>query len=343
MKVVSENTVINDVITENHQLDKDDMTMIEFGSVEYMPAPAVYDEVTFDDGYDYYTPPIDLTELADLILMNSYHGSIVEARTRILSRDYIETAAMTFADFMNVSKDLITFGFAYIQIPRNAFGAPKALVHTPALRTRKGKNNRFCQIDLETDIVIKWFKKDEIYQIKLYDPKQNIYGIPDYLSGIQSALLSKDATQFRRRYYLNGSHAGFLLYTTSPSITGKVQEDLEEVIGSSRGLGNFKSIHLNIPGGDDKGVQLIKIGDAGAKDEFSNIKSISNQDVLTAHRFPPEISGIIAAQGSALGDPEKYNQMYYTNEVIPMQKLIMGVNSMFKANPIKFDNPFKEE
>ena len=38
---------------------------------------------------------------------------------------------------------------------------------------------------------------------------QEIYGLPCYVLAIPSALLNESATLFRRKYYLNGSHARF--------------------------------------------------------------------------------------------------------------------------------------
>jgi capsid portal protein len=40
------------------------------------------------------------------------------------------------------------------------------------------------------------------------------------------------------------------------------------------------------------------------KDEFANIKNISAQDVLTAHRFPAGLAGILPTDGAILGAPD---------------------------------------
>lgn len=54
---------------------------------------------------------------------------------------------------------------------------------------------------------------------KMYDPRQQVYGLPDYIGGIHSVLLNCEATIFRRRYYNNGAHMGFILYTSAPNLT----------------------------------------------------------------------------------------------------------------------------
>lgn len=46
------------------------------------------------------------------------------------------------------------------------------------------------------------------------DLNQEIYGLPEYLSANPSALLNESATLFRRKYYINGNHAGFIMYMT---------------------------------------------------------------------------------------------------------------------------------
>lgn len=66
----------------------------------------------------------------------------------------------------------------------------------------------------------------------------------------------------------------------------------------------------------------------GANDEFNNVKNISAQDVLNAHRFPAGLAGIIPQNTAGLPDPEKSRATYRKDEVIPLQRMIMNaVNS----------------
>ena len=65
-------------------------------------------------------------------------------------------------------------------------------------------------------------------QVKEYDEIQQIYGMPDWLGGLQSALLNEDATLFRRRYYVNGAHLGYILYTNDAKLPPAARTKLEE-------------------------------------------------------------------------------------------------------------------
>ena len=70
------------------------------------------------------------------------------------------------------------------------------------------------------------------------------------------------------------------------------EDDLKKKMASSKGVGNFRSMFVNIPNGNEKGIQLIPVADIATKDEFENIKNITAQEVLTGHRFPAELAAI---------------------------------------------------
>jgi capsid portal protein len=51
------------------------------------------------------------------------------------------------------------------------------------------------------------FIRGSIFHLFEPDLNQDIYGLPEYLSTIPSALLNESATLFRRKYYINASTA----------------------------------------------------------------------------------------------------------------------------------------
>ncbi|MQE27599.1 phage portal protein, partial [Vibrio parahaemolyticus] len=148
------------------------------------------------------------------------------------------------------------------------------------------------------------------------------------LGAIQSSLLNTDATLFRRRYYKNGAHMGFILYATDPNLSDDDQNAMKEAIASSKGVGNFRSMFVNIPNGGENGIQLIPVGDIATKDEFERIKNITAQDILVGHRFPVGKAGIIPQGTGNMGDPVKIGSEYAKDEIVPVCKLILDeVNS----------------
>ncbi|MES3091413.1 hypothetical protein O6027_07380 [Sphingomonas aerolata] len=61
--------------------------------------------------------------------------------------------------------------------------------------------------------------------------------MPRYISALQSALLNEAATLFRRKHYLNGSHAGFILHATGEFSDGDVNA-IRDALKRSKGPGN---------------------------------------------------------------------------------------------------------
>ena len=61
------------------------------------------------------------------------------------------------------------------------------------------------------------FRTDTVSWLTESDINQEIYGLPEYRAALNAAWLNESATLFRRKYYLHGSHAGFIMYLTDTS------------------------------------------------------------------------------------------------------------------------------
>lgn len=160
------------------------------------------------------------------------------------------------------------------------------------------------------------YEDQDIIWLAQYDPEQQVYGLPDYLGGLQSAQLNCDAILFRRRYFLNGAHMGFIFYATDLNMDDGQEEKMKGMIARPKGAGNFRSMFVNIPNGNPDGIKLIPVGDIATKDEFATIKGISSLDMLIV------LAGVIPTNGvGGLGD-EKYDSTYVRNETSPVCELI---------------------
>lgn len=58
------------------------------------------------------------------------------------------------------------------------------------------------------------FSSGSVFHLLEPDINQELYGVPEYLSALNSAWLNEAATLFRRKYYQNCAHAGYILYMT---------------------------------------------------------------------------------------------------------------------------------
>jgi hypothetical protein len=156
-----------------------------------------------------------------------------------------------------------------------------------------------------------------------------------YLSALQSALLNEAATLFRRRYYLNGSHAGFILYATGEFDEGDV-DSMREALKNSKGPGNFRNLFVHAPSGKEGGIKLLPIAEVGAKDEFLGIKNTTRDDVLAAHRVPPQLLGIIPANAGGFGNVTDATDTFFELEIDPIQATFAEVNDWLGLPAITF-------
>jgi PBSX family phage portal protein len=283
----------------------------------------------------WYEPPIPLDGLARAYRVSPHHSSAIMLKRNLLVSSLDPTPFVTRKAFASFVQDYLVFGTAYFEQIRNVLGGPMRLEHVLAKYTRRGlQSGQFFFMPAylqETE-----FAPGSIVQVMQADVNQEIYGVPEYLSALQSALLNEAATLFRRRYYLNGSHTGYILYAT-----GDIDDDdtaaLRDALKASKGPGNFKNLFVHAPGGKDGSLKILPIAEVGAKDEFLGIKNATRDDVLAAHRVPPALLGIVPAQGSSgFGNPLQATDMFYELEIAPIQACLLDVNDQVGFEAIRF-------
>ncbi|MCV5283706.1 capsid portal protein, partial [Escherichia coli] len=74
--------------------------------------------------------------------------------------------------------------------------------------------------------------------------------------------------------------------------------------------------------------------------EFLNIKNVSRDDMMAAHRVPPQMMGIIPNNTGGFGDVEKASRVFVPNELIPLQKRLEELNEWLGEKVISFE-PYK--
>lgn len=278
--------------------------------------------------FDYYEPPISQDGLAKLLGANAHHGTIPYLRSNMLAKyfDADKSKALRRADIFKASFDYDIFGHCYFQKIYNRLGQIVRLQHLPAKPMRKAKSaDVYCQIKRDGSAPIT-YKPGEVIQLKRYDVNQNIYGSVEYFGAINSVLLNQDAVLFRRKYFLNGAHMGYIFYVADGDFSKKDEDDLKEKIRGSKGVGNFRSMFLNLPGGKKDSVQIIPVGDVSQKDEFERIKNITRADILAAWRIQPALAGVMPESQSGFGDIAKISAMYFEYETEPRQQVFLELN-----------------
>ncbi len=284
----------------------------------------------------WYEPPLPMDSLARSFNMSPHHRSAVALKVNLLVAHQQPSRWLSADDFERFALDFLQMGNAYLEfVPNNAQRIARA-GHSPARHTRRGVDDDVYWFVNGPIGTAHEYPLGRIFHLQQPDVAQELYGLPEWLSALQSGLLNENATLFRRRYYLNGAHAGFILYLSEPLADNETAAKMEGALKQAKGVGNFKNMFLHIPKGKKDGIQLIPIADVAAKDEFSSVKNISRDDLLAAHRVPPQLIGIIPLNNAGFGKVDEARDVFYETEIVPIVKRMRRMNDWFGVRLLSF-------
>ncbi|BDA13541.1 phage portal protein [Aeromonas caviae] len=287
----------------------------------------------------WYEPPLSLNGLSRVYRAGVHHASAIQVKRNILRSCFIPHPKLSLAAFTGLVLDYLIFGNGYLQAVQNRLGGVLRYDHLRAKYTRRALDlNQYWWIAQPGQEQA--LPTGRVGHVMEADINQEIYGIPDYVGGLNSTLLNESATLFRRRYYENGSHAGFIMHITDPTQNEQDIKDLKEALRQSKGPGNFRNLLLYTPGGSKDGVKLIPVAEVAAKDDFLSIKNVSRDDQLASHRVPPQLMGVMPNSTGGFGDVTKAAQVFDINEIDSIKASLLALNDWAGEEIIRF-NPYR--
>ncbi|MBF0169306.1 MAG: phage portal protein [Alphaproteobacteria bacterium] len=281
----------------------------------------------------YYEPPVSLDGLAKAFTATPHHESSIRYKVQLLFDYFVPHKLLNGQNFKKLALDYLVFGNCYLERTKSRIDTVMALKPTLARFTRMKKNgNGLMLIDGKEH----HFADGDLLQIMEPDINQEIYGVPSYLGALQSALLNESATLFRRKYYVNGSHAGFILYVSDPSANQEDVDSMREALKNAKGPGNFRNLFYYSPNGKKDGIQLIPISEVTAKDEFFNMKNVTRDDQLASHRMPPQLLGIVPVNAGGFGSVDQAAQVFFSTEIRPLMTVFKAINEWTEIDVVTF-------
>jgi len=283
----------------------------------------------------WYETPMSMDGLAKTTRASVYLQSGLNFKRNMLARTFKPHRLLSRQAFEQFALDWLWCGNCYLEKRNNMLRDTLGLVPPLAKYMRRG-------VELQTYYQVRGWKDEHefapgsICHLREADINQEIYGLPEWLAALQSALLNESATLFRRKYYNNGSHAGFILYMTDAAQKEEDIDSLRTALKNSKGPGNFRNLFVYAPGGKKEGIQLIPVSEVAAKDEFSSIKNISRDDLLAALRIPPQLMGIVPQNAGGFGSLREAAEVWAVNELEPLQARLAQVNDWLGEEVVSF-------
>lgn len=119
----------------------------------------------------------------------------------------------------------------------------------------------------------------------------------------------------------------------------KNQEDvinIRHAMKSAKGPGNFRNLFMYSSNGKKDEIQIIPQSEVAAKDEFLNIKNVSEDDMMEARRVPRQMMGIMPSNVGGFREVEKTSKDFVRKELITLQKRIEELNKWTDLDAVKF-------
>jgi capsid portal protein len=244
----------------------------------------------------WYEPPISRDGLARSFNASPHHSSAILLKRNIVVSALRATPYLSSAAAERAIQDFLVFGECYLLKIANRFGGLVRLDYLPAKYMRRGVTPG-----------VFWYVPGGAPEV-------------EYPAGAVVQIMQPDINQ-----EIYGSHAGYILYATG-DIDERDTTKLRAALRASKGPGNFRNLFVHAPAGKEGSLKIIPVAEQGAKDVFLEIKNATRDDVLAAHRVPPQLLGIVPAQGSAFGNPRDATGMFWMLEIIPLLSRFLRIN-----------------
>ena len=83
------------------------------------------------------------------------------------------------------------------------------------------------------------------------------------------------------------------MYMTDAAQNQENVNNIHQTMKSAKGPGSFRNLFMYSTRVMEDGIHFIPLSEVAAKDEFLNIKNVSRDDIMAAHRVPPQMMGIM--------------------------------------------------
>ena len=258
--------------------------------------------------------------LAELKRKSSTHRSVLAQKTIFTSgakfvtkndnlKSYIRDVNADGESLRDVYKkladDYYTFGNAYLEGVLYEGGMNLYHVDATTVRMSKTKKEVYIHPDwARYKTEQKKMKKIPIYpqvnnsrfviHFKDYEPTFNFYGLPDYVAALEHVAVDYEIGKWNHTKFQNGFQPSAIVEISGDMGEDEAKKMVKEAQKKFVGEGNNGKILFIVKNGDTSpaNVQIIKDDQDGS---WLDLQKITDQNIITAHRWQPSLSGIVSS------------------------------------------------
>ena len=207
--------------------------------------------------------------------------------------------------FKKLADDYYTFGNSYLEGVLYEGGLN--LYHIDATTVRMSKNKKEVYIHPDwakyntmkdkTQIIPLYPKVKGnrfVLQFKDYEPTFQFYGLPDYVAALEHIAVDYEIGKWNHTKFKNGFQPSAIVEISGDMGEEEAKKLVREAQKKFVGDGNNGKIMFIVKNGDTSqaNVQIIKDDQEGS---WIDLQRITDQNIVTAHRWQPSLSGLVSS------------------------------------------------
>ena len=207
--------------------------------------------------------------------------------------------------FKKLSDDYYTFGNAYLEGVIYDGGVNLYHIDATTVRASKDKNSVFIHPDwrnyssqkkklTEIPLYPNVGSSRFVMHYKDYEPMFSFYGLPDYVAALEHIAVDYEIGKWNYTKFKNGFQPSAIVEISGDMGAEEAKRLVQEAQDKFTGRGNNGKIMFIVKNGDTAAanVQIIKDDKEGS---WLDLQKVTDQNIITAHRWQPSLSGIVSS------------------------------------------------
>jgi len=259
--------------------------------------------------------------LAELKRQSSTHRSVLAQKTTFTTGSGFFTKNESLAEYIDdinadgeslkdvfkkLADDYFTYGNAYLE--GVLYDGGINFYHKDASTARVSKNKKSICFHPDWTNYSKSPEKKQVIPVyptisssrfiihyKDYESTFNFYGLPDYVASLEHIAIDYEIGKFNHTAFKNGFSPSAIVTVNSDFGEAEAEKFVETAKETLTGSGNNSKILFLVKNGEDSrgtDVQIISNKEDG---DFLDLQKLTDQNIITAHRWQPALSGIVSS------------------------------------------------
>ena len=207
--------------------------------------------------------------------------------------------------YSKVIDDYYAFGNCYLQIVKHKGGIN--LFHIDATKVRVSKDQEHVYIHPDwsqyqstkkDQVVLSVYPKFEqntsILHFKDYEATFNYYGLPDFIAALEWISIDNYLQKYNLTKFENNFTPSCIVEINGDMGEMEAEELVKEAQQKWTGKGNNSKILFLVKNGDTSPATITMLND-NSDGSFMELQRLTSQNIITAHRWQPAMSGIVSS------------------------------------------------